>query len=97
MTDDRYQEAQQPEGRHHGWYLTQKNLPTARLERAQRRLEERVVEHQDKIDHPERYIANWNALNEVVQRGILESWRREILNFTEQTHVLQGILQSRLE
>ena len=49
------------------------------IRRSIRKIEKSKKEHEDKIKNPEKYIPNWNEKNDQYKRGILEYWRKEIV------------------
>lgn len=51
------------------------------LKRAIRKYRKRIIQHNDKISNPEKYISNWESLSSIEQAGIIRSWEREIRNF----------------
>jgi len=53
------------------------------LIRAMRKYERRIKEHEDKITNPNKYIPNWNSLDQMKKDGIMRHWKKEIANFHE--------------
>jgi len=38
---------------------------------------------QDKINHPEEYISNWDEYTEQHKNGLIKHWNKEIYNFQQ--------------
>lgn len=45
-----------------------------------RNLRKRILEHYEKIEHPEQFL-EWKDIPPQIQQGIIESWKREIQTF----------------
>lgn len=44
--------------------------------------------HKDKVEHPERYDADWDSKSDTLKDGLLKHWRKEIRNF--ETNIKDG-------
>ena len=58
-----------------------KNQESGSLKRAIRKYQKQIVEHQDKIANPQKYIANWDTKDVREQNGLKKHWQKEINNF----------------
>lgn len=54
---------------------------SASIKRSVRKLKRRILEHEDKIAHPEVYSADWETLSDYRKAKRLEYWRTEIEEF----------------
>lgn len=92
---DAYEEAQRPGGRHHGFL---DNLPkqgdrqirktiTSQLKQAER--------HESKIAAPQRYVPDWNRLDEMYRAGLLEKWRKEAEDRRQQAEIARRYLDEK--
>ena len=82
-------------GRHAGTYRQAMEKSDAKLSKSIRSREQQIVEHQDKINNPEKYILGWNELLEREQKGNLRHWKNEIRNFTEQAEIEKRVREGR--
>lgn len=53
-------------------------------------LTKRIVEHQDKINNPQKHVKDWDAKSEQYKKGIVKYWEKEILNYENQIKKLEG-------
>jgi hypothetical protein len=51
------------------------------LKRAMRKYKDKIALHQDKIDNPQKYVADWDAKDIREQNGLKKHWQKEINNF----------------
>lgn len=58
-----------------------KKQESGSLKRAIRKYQKQIVEHQDKIANPQKYIANWDTKDVREQNGLKKHWQKEIDNF----------------
>lgn len=56
---------------------------SASLKKGIRSLEERIADHKQKIENPETFAEQWNAMDERVKKGLLRHWKKEIEDFQE--------------
>ncbi|MBZ4193168.1 MAG: hypothetical protein LAE24_02535 [Candidatus Contendobacter sp.] len=81
-------------GRHYGTYERFKDAREKEIEKSIRALEQRIIEHEDKIKNPEKYVEpdiKSIHLNDLVSRY----WPKEIADFRAKIAVFQGILKER--
>ena len=67
-------------------FFAEKDLPNQSsnaLRKGMRNLEKEIEEHRDKLKNPQKYEANWGAMNEKARNGLLKHWNKEINNFYE--------------
>jgi hypothetical protein len=89
-------DAQQPGGKHHGFYLQYRDVSEYLIRRAVRSLSRRIEDHEDKLRYPEKYIPNFEGLRPEQRDALLNRiWPNEITKFQEQIAILEGILQQR--
>lgn len=60
-----------------------KNQESNSLKRAMRKYQERIDEHKDKINNPQKYVPDWNSYSEQRKNGLKKHWQKEINNFEE--------------
>lgn len=53
--------------------------PNSSIRRSIRRIEKSKKEHEDKVQNPEKYIEDWDKRDERYRKGIIEYWKKEIL------------------
>lgn len=58
--------------------------------KAKRSLTKRIEEHQHKIDNPQLYVKDWNTKSEQYKQGIVNYWKKEIINYENQIKKLEG-------
>lgn len=58
-----------------------KNQNSTSLKKAIRKYEKRIKEHQQKIDTPEKFVEDWDNIDERRQKGLIKHWEKEITNF----------------
>lgn len=58
-----------------------KKQNAAAIEKGIRNLEKRIEEHKQKIQHPERYYADWYEVSPEIRYGRINYWKKEIYNF----------------
>jgi hypothetical protein len=46
-----------------------------------RKYKDKIALHQDKIDNPQKYVADWDAKDIREQNGLKKHWQKEINNF----------------
>ena len=51
------------------------------LQRAIRKYQKRIDEHNDKISNPQKYVNDWNSYDERKKNGLIKHWKKEIQNF----------------
>ena len=81
-------------GRHFGTYERFKSARTHEIEKSIRSLEQRIIEHKDKIKNPNKYVEPTIQplhLDDLVSRY----WPREIADLRAKIAVFQGILKER--
>ena len=66
------------------------NQETGSIRRSMRKLDRRILEHREKIAHPEIHSDDWDALSDECQKKRLEYWENEISE-------LQKSIQRRIE
>ena len=54
---------------------------TGSLKRSIRKLRRRILEHEEKIAHPEEHCTDWSELSEARKKKRLEYWETEIKEF----------------
>lgn len=54
-----------------------------------------IEKHLDKIEHPEKYVTDWETRNEYYKQGLLDKWRKEIDNFKLQVKLREDELARR--
>ena len=59
-----------------------KNQNSNSLKRSMRKFRDNIALHQDKIDNPQKYIPDWDALPDFRKAGAIKWWKREIRNYT---------------
>lgn len=59
------------------------NQESGSLKRAIRKYRLRIDEHRDKIQNPQKYVSNWDLLDEKRQTGLIKHWNKEIRNFEQ--------------
>ncbi len=59
------------------------NQESGSLKRAIRKYRLRIDEHRDKIQNPQKYVSNWDSLDEKRQTGLIKHWNKEIRNFEQ--------------
>lgn len=60
-----------------------KNQKSNSLNRAIRKYQERIDEHKDKINNPQKYVPDWDSYSEKRKSGLKKHWQKEINNFEE--------------
>lgn len=60
-----------------------KNQKTSSLKKALTSFEAQIVEHQNKIADPKKYVPDWDSKDVREQKGLLKHWEKEIKNFRE--------------
>lgn len=58
-----------------------KNQESGSLKRAMRKYQNKIAQHQDKINNPQKYIADWDKKDIREQNGLKKHWQKEINNF----------------
>ena len=53
------------------------------LKRSIRKYQKRIDEHNDKISNPQKYVSNWDSLDDRNKEGLLKHWKKEINNFSD--------------
>ncbi len=53
------------------------------LKRSIRKYQKRIDEHNDKISNPQKYVSNWESLDDRNKEGLLKHWKKEINNFSD--------------
>lgn len=51
------------------------------MQRAIRKYQQRIDEHNDKISNPQKYVSDWNSYDERKKNGLIKHWKKEIQNF----------------
>lgn len=51
--------------------------------------------HEDKIANPEKYVKNFYSLDERYQKGLIEKWRKDVINHEKQIEIRKEILKER--
>ena len=59
------------------------NQESNSLKRAMRKYQERIDEHKDKINNPQKYVPDWDSYSEQRKNGLKKHWQKEINNFEE--------------
>ena len=72
-----------------------KNQSDNNIKKGINSLEKRIKEHEYKIKNPGKFYEDWNNVDEVVKRGRLKYWRKEISNFEESISTRKKILRDR--
>ena len=57
-----------------------KKQESGSLRHAIMRYERLINDHQDKINHPEEYISNWDEYTEQLKNGLIKHWNKKSLN-----------------
>ena len=76
-------------------------LPTSKLQKGITSMEANIIEHQNLISNPAKYLqqygkGNWNALHPNQQQHLLNvKWPGDIQRAQEQINILQGIIKTR--
>lgn len=65
------------------------------LEKGIRSDERRIREHEEKLQHPERFYNDWDEMAENVQSGRLKHWEKEVSNFKKNIRDAKDILKKR--
>jgi len=81
-------------GPHHGLWKNYRNRPIAMLERAVKSLEQRIAEHEAKIEHPYRYLQP-DVPARQVNHLVNAKWPEEIAIFKIQIEVLNGMIEEK--
>jgi RHS repeat-associated protein len=82
-------------GKHSGFLKNYLGRTTTEINKAINTLQsgKRGIDvHLDKITNPSKYVPNWNSLLTSHQQSLLNGWKREINNASEQINILKGIL-----
>lgn len=59
--------------------------------------EQRIVEHQQKIDNPAAYVKDWETMTKKHQEGLKLHWQKEIKNFRQSIETRRAALKERGE
>ena len=92
-------------GKHFGMYQRYLNESTKSLQKAIRKYERRILEHQNLIKNPEMYLKKygkefkdvpWSELSKELRDDLLKNkWPKDIKRLSEQLDIIKGILKSR--
>jgi hypothetical protein len=95
-TNNAYQTALQKAGAHHGWYLQQRRLTDAELEKGINSFRKQIDKHTQWINDPYLKIPDFNSLHPDRQINLIErKWPQDIQRQQTQAAILEGILQER--
>ena len=81
--------------RHKGIYSEAMRKSKSRLEKSMKSHEKQAKEHQEKINNPEKYDADWNNKTEQQQRGLLRKWHKDMQRNAEQAEIERRALDER--
>ena len=71
-------------------------VPDKSIEKGIRSIEKQILEHQDKIKNPKKYIENWDKLHPGQRKALLaKRWPNDIRRQQEQKRILKGVLEER--
>ena len=59
------------------------NQKSTSLKRAIKAYESNIIEHEDKINNPKKYISDWDEKDVREQNGLKKHWQKEINNFNQ--------------
>lgn len=90
-----YDEATQPGGRHHGWYLRQTELSEAELSKAIRSFERQIEKHTGWLADPTTKLASFYDERVERQRALTAGWQQDIDRHREFIDILRGVLKGR--
>lgn len=92
-----YETAKRLDGKHHGFYKRNIELPISLLEKGRRRLALQIEKHEDKIARMNKIINDdkYFIVNERSAYGLLLHWHKEIVNFAQQRDILDGIIKEK--
>jgi len=55
----------------------------------------RIIEHEDKIKNPQKYVSSWETHREEYKMGLIKRWKKEIENFQYQIKMAEETLNGR--
>jgi len=82
-------------GRHSGKYKDASNWTNGQLQKAINSYEKQVKLHEDKINNPAKYVADWETLDERKKQGLLKKWRKDANRNAELKVIMEHILKER--
>jgi hypothetical protein len=83
------------DGRHSGKYKDASNWTNGQLQKAINSYEKQVKLHEDKINNPAKYVADWDNLYERKKQGLLKKWRKDANRNAELKIIMEYILKER--
>jgi hypothetical protein len=90
-----YDEALQPGGKHHGWYLRQRELPDVEIARGIRSFERQIARHENWIADPLAKTADFQSFDPRRQAALVDGWRRDVERHRASIEILRGILMEK--
>jgi hypothetical protein len=82
-------------GRNHGAYNLAMEMNENQLNRAIKKFEKNIAEHQHKIQNPSLYYNDWAEADEKVKAGRILHWKKELTTFAEQLFIFNQIRKGR--
>ena len=68
---------------------------TSGIEKAISKWQDRILEHEDKIQNPEKYDTEWDSKLQIARDGEIYHWQKEIRNFNNLIKEAQEELERR--
>ena len=65
------------------------------LKKSKNSTEERLREHQYKLEHPDEFISNWAEMSDIEKAGRLNWWRKEIKTFQTTIERINALLETK--
>jgi hypothetical protein len=82
-------------GKHSGFYNEYIKRSNSEIQKGIDSINRQILEHQDKIQNPKKYISNFDNLDPRQQKALPKKWESDIKRQTEQKNILEGILKER--
>lgn len=82
-------------GKHHGWYLRQRELSGAEIARGIRSFERQIARHENWIADPLSKTADFQTFDPRRQAALIDGWRNDVARHQASIEILRGILRER--
>ena len=83
-------------GKHYGKYQNFKDKCNIKqLEKSIRSFTKRIIEHQDKLRHPEKYCKDWENMDDREKEGLLRKWKKDLRRNEEELEIAKGVLEEK--
>jgi len=78
-------------GRHAGFLREFASKSMGEISSGIKSIGKQIVEHEDKIANPSKYIKNWDKLDAREQVGLIKKWQKDIQRQKEQKEILENL------